>query len=74
LDRGDHHTQTAVGAEEQSVWFCEELNRYSVSSRFVIPVIYIFYIYFLTFIQPGRPVENKFSFTTATWPRKSKAE
>jgi len=23
----------------------------------------------LTFILPGRPIENKFSFTTATWPR-----
>jgi hypothetical protein len=24
---------------------------------------------FLYFISPGRPVENKFSLTTGTWPR-----
>ena len=27
------------------------------------------FLFFIRFISPGRPLENKFLFTTATWPR-----
>jgi len=30
-------------------------------------IIYI--LFYSTFILPGGPIENKFLFTTATWPR-----
>jgi len=53
--------------------FQDEYKRGSLPSRIILmhlqPFQFPFYFFNLTFILLGRPIENKFSFTTVTWPR-----